>query len=147
MDGCVRKSKRQGEKIGKRNEGRKEKFFMFMRVIDEHPCSNFTYANVKPQRNCACILLSDISREIEKSSIFEQLKISFFFFLFFDIITLPTQPSIKYGCNFTWNYKTFFYVLVSFAKNASDERIILTKFRKWKFCFSRKILHSIFSIF
>lgn len=90
MDGCVKKSKRQGEKIGKRNEGRKEKFFMFMRVIDEHPCSNFTYANVKPQRNCACILLSDISREIEKSSIFEQLKISFFFFLFFDIITLPT---------------------------------------------------------
>lgn len=75
-----------------------------------------------------------------------RLKFHFFLSLFY-IITLPTQPSIKYGCNFTWNYKTFFYVLVSFAKNASDERIILTKFRKWKFCFSRKILHSIFSIF
>lgn len=63
--------KATGKKL-ESNEGRKEKFFMFMHVIDEHPCPNFTYANVKPQRNCACILLSDISREIEKSSIFEQ---------------------------------------------------------------------------
>lgn len=122
---------------------------MFMRVIDEHHCAEFHVCKCETSKLCMHTFIRHFTWNRKKIKHFWAARLTFHFFLLFDIIIRhnATSPLSKmYGCNFTIELrKTFFYICSRFITKRWKDHTVLTKFQKWNFFFFRKILHYMFN--
>lgn len=145
MDGCVLHVYKEIKATGKKlesNEGRKEKFFMFMHVIDEHELPEFRICKCKTSTKlCMHTFIRHFTWN-RKIKHFWAARLKFHFFLFlFDIIRYnTTSPFNKIRIILHGITKYFFTFPFHHKKPRMKGSIILTKFQKWnqnlfKFCF------------